>query len=165
MGIRQIDITNEETAREVLGIQLPSYKIEAALIEFYGIPPLKDTVETLMECGETFLGYYEDGNLCGAVSFKTENEVIDIHRLMVNPEHFRKGIARRLLQEVEKAAESATAMIVSTGSKNKPAIQLYEKIGFHKVKEEQLPEGLSITHFKKRKENQDGSMGNQALGR
>lgn len=153
MGIRQIDITNEETAREVLGIQLPSYKIEAALIEFYGIPPLKDTIETLMECGETFLGYYENGNLCGAVSFKIENEVVDIHRLMVDPEHFQKGIARRLLREVEKATESASAMIVSTGSKNSPAIRLYETNGFRKVGEERLAEGVSITHFEKRKGN------------
>jgi len=44
--IKKIDITNLKFAKEVLSVQLPSYQVEAELIDFYDIPPLKDTVST-----------------------------------------------------------------------------------------------------------------------
>ncbi len=37
--IKKIDITNPEIAEEVLSVQLPSYQVEAELIDFYDIPP------------------------------------------------------------------------------------------------------------------------------
>jgi predicted acetyltransferase len=43
---------------------------------------------------------------------------------MVHPKEFRKGIAKELLQFVEKGNIGYGKMIVSTGSKNIPAIKL-----------------------------------------
>ncbi|WP_245996645.1 hypothetical protein [Brevibacillus invocatus] len=45
--IRIIDAHNPETAQDILRIQIPAYQIEAALIDFDGIPPLKDTVDSI----------------------------------------------------------------------------------------------------------------------
>lgn len=92
--IKKIDITNPGISKEVLNIQIPSYKIEAEIIDFYDIPPLKDTVHSLQQCGETFFGYYLNDELCGVISIKIDDGIIDIHRLMVHPYHFRKGIAK-----------------------------------------------------------------------
>ena len=44
---KKIDITNPKLAKDVLNIQIPSYKVEAEIIDFYEIPPLKDRVDTL----------------------------------------------------------------------------------------------------------------------
>src|SRR5699024_12347757 len=69
---------------------------------------------SLQQCGETFYGYYSNGWLCGVVSIKTAKCVIDIHRLMVHPNHFRKGIAKKLLNFVEGNKEKFKTIIVST---------------------------------------------------
>ena len=147
--IKKIDITNLKLAEEVLNIQIPSYKVEAEIIDFYDIPPLKDTVYTLQQCGETFFGYYLNEELCGVISIKVENSIIDIHRLMVHPKHFKKGIAKMLLDFIENDIEGFETIIVSTGSKNTPAVTFYLKNGFSKTEEIIITERLSLTKFKK----------------
>lgn len=148
--IKKIDITNPGISKEVLNIQIPSYKIEAEIIDFYDIPPLKDTVHSLQQCGETFFGYYLNDELCGVISIKIDDGIIDIHRLMVHPYHFRKGIAKKLLKFVEGGnKEKSATIMVSTGTKNTPAIDFYLKMGFSKTEEKSVSEGLSLTSFKK----------------
>ncbi|MFJ8511796.1 GNAT family N-acetyltransferase [Lysinibacillus xylanilyticus] len=147
--IKKIDITNLKLAEKVLNIQIPSYKVEAEIIDFYDIPPLKDTVYTLQQCGETFFGYYLKEELCGVISIKVYNGLIDIHRLMVHPKHFKKGIAKMLLDFIENDNEGIEKIIVSTGSKNIPAVTFYLKNGFSKTEEIRITDRLSITYFKK----------------
>jgi ribosomal protein S18 acetylase RimI-like enzyme len=147
--IKKVDITNPKLAKEVLNIQIPSYRVEAEIIGFYEIPPLKDTVDTLQQCGETFFGYYLNEKLCGVISIKAEEGVIDIHRLMVHPRFFRKGIAKMLLDFIESNKEGYETIIVSTGSKNAPAVSFYLKNGFSKTEETRVTKRLSLTSFKK----------------
>jgi len=148
--IKKIDITNPEVSKEVLNIQVLSYKVEADIIDFYDIPPLKDTVQSLQQCGETFFGYYLNKALCGVISIKTNDRIIDVHRLMVHPKHFRKGIAQRLLNFIEVQMENFEAIVVSTGTKNAPAAAFYLKNGFLKTEETRITERLSLTSFKKK---------------
>lgn len=147
--IKEIDISYRENAEYVLNIQMPSYKVEAEIIGSYEIPPLKDTVDTLQQCGEIFFGYYLDEELCGVVSVKEENDEVDIHRLIVHPTHFRKGIAQRLLNFLVSYSKVGTIK-VATGSKNTPAVRFYEKNGFEKVKEITVNKKLSLTYFEKK---------------
>lgn len=147
--IKLIDITNKELAEDVLRVQLVSYQVEAELIDCYEIPPLKDTVDKLRQCGEKFYGYYSDEVLGGVISFKEDNDLLDIHRLMVHPDYFRQGIAQMLLDFVEAENKDCETLIVSTGSSNAPAVRFYEKNGFVKTEEISLSEGILITSFKK----------------
>ncbi|AKG04480.1 GNAT family N-acetyltransferase [Salimicrobium jeotgali] len=146
--IKIVDITDSEVAEEVLNIQIPSYNNEAELTDFFELPPLKDTVHSLQQCEETFFGYYLGEELCGAISVKVVNRVIDIHRLMVHPDHFRKRIATTLLRFIEEGADFE-AMTVSTGSANEPAVNFYLKHGFVKTGESKITKDFSITSFKK----------------
>ncbi len=147
--IKKIDITNRKNAESVLTIQIPAYEMEAKIIGSYEIPPLKDTVDTLQQCGETFFGYYLNEELCGAISIKLEDDKVDIHRLIVHPNHFRKGIAQTLLNFLEKNS-NVKAVKVATGSKNTPAVNFYKKNGFQNIKEVTINEQLSITFFEKK---------------
>ena len=147
--IKIIDISDRKNAEDVLNIQIPSYKVEAEIIGSYEIPPLKDTVHTLRHCGETFFGYYENEELCGVISIKVDDDEVDIHRLIVHPNHFRKGIAQLLLNFIETKFEAETIK-VATGSKNTPAISFYKKNGFQNIKEVILNEQLSLTFFEKK---------------
>lgn len=58
--IKQLDLKDEKVLEKVLDIQMASYKIEAEIIGFDEIPPLKDTINTLKQCNETFYGYFID---------------------------------------------------------------------------------------------------------
>lgn len=148
--IRTLDVTDEQVADRILKLQIPSYMVEAKLINFYDIPPLKDTVETLQNCGEEFYGYFIGNDLCGAVSFKVESKALDIHRLIVHPNHFRKGIANQLLCFIEEQVRGVEKLIVSTGFKNKPAVEFYLKRGFKVEKVVQVNEHLSLIYFEKK---------------
>lgn len=147
--IKKFDIRNTKNAEKLLKIQIPSYKVEAEVIDYEDIPPLKDTVNTLQQCGENFFGYYIKEELCAAISVKVSDHEVDIHRLIVHPDHFRKGIAQKLLTFIEGQFDIKT-IIVATGSKNTPAITLYKKNGFQVTKEVQVNEHLSLTYFEKK---------------
>ncbi len=140
---------NRDIVKDIRNLQLLAYKIEAEIIQYDRLPPLLDTIDSIQQCNETYFGYFEQGNLCGVISINVIDSVIDIHRLMVHPKHFRKGIANSLLHFIEKSEVGAKEIIVSTGKKNKPAIKFYEKHGFTRVKDMNITEGLSISCFKK----------------
>ncbi len=149
--IKKLNITNKVVAKRILDIQLPSYRIEAGLIDFYDIPALKDTVETLQHCGEKFYGYFVEEELVGAVSYKIEEQkVLDIHRMIVHPSHLKKGIASSLLDYIQHNDKNVERVIVSTGAKNIPAKNLYKRYGFIEVEEKALPVGVTITLFEKK---------------
>jgi len=147
--INEIDITDPVIAKEVLEIQILSYRVEAKIINFYDIPPLKDTVETLQQCGETFFGYYHNEELCGTIAITTKENVIDIQRLVVHPAHFRQGMAKKLLKHVEQQNKDCHMITVATGTQNTPAVNFYIKNGFLKTTEEKITESVSLTYFKK----------------
>lgn len=147
--IKKFDIRNTKNAKDLLTIQIPSYKVEAEIIGYDDIPPLKDTVNTLKQCGETFFGYYIKEELCAAISVKVIDNEVDIHRLIVHPDHFRKGIAQKLLTFIEGQFDTMT-ITVATGSKNSPAVTLYMKNGFRITKEVQVNQYLSLTYFEKK---------------
>lgn len=148
--IQELDVQDIQWASRILEIQLPSYRVEAELIGFDGIPALQDTVETLMACGEAFYGYMIGDDLAGAVSYKDEDGVRHFHRLIVDPNHFRKGIGNQLVQYVlEHAPSEITKYIVSTGQLNHPAKSLYIKHGFVQQQELEVGPGVFLTFFEK----------------
>ncbi|UOK56639.1 hypothetical protein MGI18_17530 [Bacillus sp. OVS6] len=55
-----------------------------------------------------------------------------------------------LLDFIESHIEGIETIIVSTGSKNTPAVNFYEKNGFSKIGETRVNERLSLTSFKKK---------------
>ncbi len=63
--MKELDITDRKVAQQVLDLQLSSYRVEAELTGFDGIPPLRDTVEMLISSGETFYGWYREGSWPG----------------------------------------------------------------------------------------------------
>jgi signal peptidase II len=125
--IRAIDLTQE--APVLLLLQQTAYQTEADLIGFQGIPALHETLDELQGSQETFYGAYQENQLLAAVSYKLEDGVLDIHRLVVSPSHFRQGLARRLLEYL-LAQVQYQKVTVQTGSANAPALALYQSLGF-----------------------------------
>lgn len=147
---QKIDHRNEETAKAIQRIQRPAYKLEAGLIGFEGIPQLTETLPELQNCDETFFGCVDKDALLGFISYRKEDETIDIHRLAVDPDHFRKGIGRLLLAFLLKTFNGMD-FIVSTGKANLPAKKLYESFGFIETKDFEVAPGVFCTALEKKR--------------
>ena len=147
--ITQFNISDKNLAQAVFSLQKKAYQIEADLIDCDVIPPLTESLGDLMSCGEEFIGFFTEGDLLGAVSYKLTEKLVDIHRVMVDPSHFREGIARKLLLYLEELHGRNREMIVSTEVGNKPACELYGALNFVKVGEELVGNGIALARFRK----------------
>ncbi|TWT16148.1 GNAT family N-acetyltransferase [Planomicrobium sp. CPCC 101079] len=127
-------------------IQIPAYRIEAELIGFDGIPPLKETVEDIQKSDETFIGFFED-ELKGFISYKQEKKLIDIHRLVIHPDSFRQGIASKLITFL-LSEFPGYKFIVTTGQANIPAKKLYVSLGFVEQKDFEVAPGIWCTELR-----------------
>jgi ribosomal protein S18 acetylase RimI-like enzyme len=146
----RLDLADEAIAGAVLDIQRAAYAVEAELIGSDGIPALTETLDELRAAGEEWIGLYDDDGLAGAVSWRAlDGGTIDIHRLVVAPRAFRRGVASALLDGLDQAFPDRP-MVVSTGSANEPALALYRRRGFDVVGEREVVPGLFITELARR---------------
>ncbi|MER2172944.1 MAG: GNAT family N-acetyltransferase [Psychrobacillus psychrodurans] len=145
--IQLVNHNDEKVAESILSIQLPAYKVEADLIGFDGIPQLLDTVENIKSSKEQFLGKLDGSKLVGFLSYEGTEELIDICRLVVDPNHFRKGIASELLSYLLNVYGNVKKIVVSTGAKNTPAITLYERHNFTKLVDVEIEPDFFITQL------------------
>ena len=137
-----LDLSDDAVLHELWTVQRLAYAVEAEIIGFDGIPPLHETPAELRASGETFLGLYDEEGLAGALSYELVGSTVDICRLVVHPRAHRRGIASRLLD-----ALPAGPQIVSTGTKNEPALRLYRKRGFVETGTREIAPGVTITEL------------------
>ncbi|AWP25776.1 GNAT family N-acetyltransferase [Paenibacillus glucanolyticus] len=146
--INELSLEDRDTVQQIWGLQHMAYPLEAELIGFTDIPPLLDTFDTIRTSGETFFGYINDeGELIGAIAVEAEEAQVTISRMMVHPGHFRKGIAGTLIRHVLETYHKAPMFTVSTGTRNTPAVTLYEKFGFVKDHVFEVAPGVELTEF------------------
>ncbi|QOT10147.1 GNAT family N-acetyltransferase [Paenibacillus sp. JNUCC32] len=146
--IKELSLEDRDTVQQIWSLQHMAYPLEAELIGFSEIPPLLDTFETIRASGETFIGYInEEGDLIGAIAVEPEVDQVTISRMMVHPGHFRKGIAGSLIRHVLECYKEAPMFTVSTGTRNTPAVTLYEKFGFVRDHAFEVAPGVELTEF------------------
>jgi ribosomal protein S18 acetylase RimI-like enzyme len=145
----RLDLSDASIASQLLELQREAYRVEAALLGSNEIPPLRETLPELQAGGETFLGALVDGVLAGAISWKLDGDTIDLHRLVVHPAHFRKGIGVALVRAALAAEPTARRAIVQTGAANAPAVALYRQEGFEPAGEIEPVPGLRVACFTK----------------
>jgi GNAT superfamily N-acetyltransferase len=147
--LERLDMTRRDVASAVLELQRRAYRVEADLIGSDRIPPLRETVEELQASEQTFLGAYLGGTLAGAISWRVDAGVLDLHRLVVDPNHLRLGIGTALVRAALAAEPEVNRVIVQTGALNEPAKRLYRREGFEETDEVEVVRGLWVTRFRK----------------
>ena len=150
MQLVRLDPLDRDTAAELLELQHRAYRVEAELIGDDRIPPLHETLEDLLGCGETFLGARDGATLIGAISWRSDDATLDIHRLMVDPGAFRRGTASALVRAALVAEPGARRAVVQTGAANEPARALYLREGFELVDEAVVGGGVRVARFARR---------------
>lgn len=79
---------------------------------------------------------YENGKAlgCGAIK-KYAPDAMEVKRMYVSPESRKKGIASKVVAELEKWAKelSYARCVLETGKKQPEAIELYKKSGYKQI--------------------------------
>lgn len=142
----KLNLQDELTLDDLWSLQHKAYRLEAEIIGFRDIPPLLETREMLSRVKEEFYGCLDDTEeLLGAVAVMEEAPgKLTVTRMMVSPEHFRQGVAGRLLEYIFDHYAQMEQFIVSTGKLNLPAVKLYTKHGFVPVQAEEVAPGVEL---------------------
>ena len=148
--VRELDLDAPGTAEAIVVLQRASYRVEADLLGARTLPALKESPRRLRRSGERFLGAFEDDRLVGAVAWKRTGPLVHIHRLVVHPDRFRRGIGGALLDALDALEPDAERTIVATGAANPPARRLYERRGFLPVEEHLAPGSIAIVTYERR---------------
>ena len=100
------------------------------------VTPTPDEVVTRFDEGPIWVAV-DDGEIVGSVSVVPEREWLYIRSMAVSPKSQGLGIGSKMLQEAERygADNGFDKLFLYTTYFSAPAIKLYEKNGFYKVRD------------------------------
>jgi ribosomal protein S18 acetylase RimI-like enzyme len=139
--MKLIDHSNSDTAFELMQLFHASYAIEAQLLKAVDFPPLKRKLNEFIDSENDFYGYLKNDELAGAVEIRHHKEYIHLQSLVVNPDHFRQGIAGKMMDFILQQFGDER-LLVETGVDNLPAKNLYLKYGFELIHEWDTDHGV-----------------------
>lgn len=116
-------------------------QIEYMLTHLYS----EETLTNSMRNGETFLLLSDHESPAGFASFavwKGDPSIWKINKLYVLPENHGKGYGRKLIDEVSgRARKAGIDTLILNVNRHNPALGFYQKLGFQKLHEEDIPVG------------------------
>ncbi|SEQ96940.1 Ribosomal protein S18 acetylase RimI [Lachnospiraceae bacterium NE2001] len=151
-----------EDLKEILELQYLAYQSEAALFGTDDIPPLKETLEEVIEEynngivlkmvfdeseKDTELSN-ENGKIIGSVRAYEKDGTAYIGKLMVHPDFRGQGYGTKLLNEIQKYYSNKRYELF-TSTRSVDNIRLYEKNGFKKFKQEAVTDELIFVYMEK----------------
>lgn len=145
--------------KEILQLQYLAYKSEADLFGSRDIPPLKQTIDEVVEefISGIILKMIDDKNtIIGSVRAQERDGTVYIGKLMVHPEHRHKGYGTMLLCEIEKCfPDKRYELFTSTRSLDN--IRLYQKLAYSIFARKNVNDELVFVYMEKRKEHSNGA--------
>ena len=142
---------NFNDLQEILQLQYLSYQSEAALFGSKDIPPLKQTLNEVIDefNNGVILKMINDQNtIIGSVRAKNDNGSVYIGKLMVHPDYRHNGYGTRLLTEIEKYFPHKRYELF-TSTRSIDNIRLYQRIGYKIFKEETVSQELQFVYLQK----------------
>ena len=151
-GIKvRIEKAQIEDLQEILTLQYLSYQSEAALFGSQDIPPLKQTLDEVIDeyhSGIVLKLVDENNIIIGSIRAKENNGTVFISKLMVHPNCRGNGYGTRLLKEIEQYfPERRYELFTSTRSVNN--IRLYERMGYKMFDKKSINDELTFVYMEK----------------
>lgn len=134
--IQILDRNDPERVAAVFAIQRAAYQKEAEILGVESLPPLQETARDIQLTSDEILVALDGERAVGAIFLEgSANDLsLTISKLVVDPQYFRRGVGRRLVELVLQR-EFNSRLRVTTGAANIPAVSLYQTLGFTVVRE------------------------------
>ncbi|MDJ1501786.1 GNAT family N-acetyltransferase [Xanthocytophaga agilis] len=131
-----------QTWPDTFGSILSKEQIAYMLDWMYSIPSLE---EQITQKSHTFLLAEEEDTTFGYISYQlnyTNQPKVKIHKIYILPSSQGKGVGKALFTQVEAIARSHSQQTLSLNvNRQNPAVQFYERIGFHVTGQENIDIG------------------------
>jgi GNAT superfamily N-acetyltransferase len=127
-----IESANIDDAEQILALQKLAYESEARLYDDWTIPPMTQSLESLVSelHNDTVLKALDGQTIVGSVCATVSDNVCHIGRLMVHPSHQGRGLGTALMRAIEERFPDATGFELFTGSRSEGNIRLYTRLGY-----------------------------------
>ena len=123
---------NFDDLQEILQLQYRSYQREAALFGSKDIPPLKQTLDEVIDeynNGVILKMVNDENTIIGSVRAKESNGTVYIGKLMVHPDYRHNGYGTRLIKEIEEYFPNKRYELF-TSTRSTDNIRLYQSLGY-----------------------------------
>lgn len=140
-----------EDAEAILALQKIAYQSEARLYNDWSIPPLTQSLESLLGefADSVVLKAMSGERIVGSVRARAAHGVCAVGRLVVHPELQGQGIGSRLLERIEESFPGVTRYELFTGNKSEANIRLYQRHGYTISRTKMLSPTVTITFMEK----------------
>jgi len=150
--IERLENNDLKISKKIRSVFQVSYKVEAKLLNATNFPPLKRSLENYVKSNTEFFGYLKNEELAGVIEVDHNDNYTHISSLVVDPNFFRQGIARKLMEFVLNTFDT-NLFVVETGLENGPATELYKNFDFKEVKQWNTDHGIRKIRFERRINN------------
>jgi DNA/RNA-binding domain of Phe-tRNA-synthetase-like protein/ribosomal protein S18 acetylase RimI-like enzyme len=140
-----------QDAAEILTLQKLAYQSEAAIYGDYTIPPLTQSLDSMVTQfqHDMVLKAVLDGKIVGSVRGYLQDGTCYIGRLIVHPDFQNRGLGTRLMREIEARFGQAERCELFTGENSLKDLHIYHKLGYQPVRREQLTERVRLVYLEK----------------
>ena len=142
---------NMDDLQEILNLQYLAYQSEAALFGNKDIPPLKQTLDEVIEeyhKGIILKMVDTDNLIIGSIRAWEMKGIVYVGKLMVHPDYRHRGYGTKLLSEIEKYyPQKRYELFTSTRSIDN--IRLYQKMGYQEFDRRRVDDQLEFVYMEK----------------
>ena len=142
----------EADLEAILALQKLAYRSEAELYGDDSIPPLTQTLEGIRkEFGRAVFLKAEEkgGHIVGSVRATAAAGTCQIGRLIVHPDHQRRGIGSALMHAIEACFPEARRFELFTGDRSVDNQRLYRGLGYSEFKRAHLAGAVWLVFMEK----------------
>ena len=159
---------DRDDAPEILALQKTAYQSEAEIYGDHSLPALQQTLEELQtdfgpsqpaEAGDsvpegttkTFIKAVVNAKIIGSIRGYAAADTAYLSRLMVHPYFRRRGIGRRLLDEIELAFPQVSRFEAFTGHQSKRNLYQLNQRGYQVFKTEPFNSNVTWVYLQKQR--------------
>jgi ech hydrogenase subunit C len=142
---------DKSDAPEILALQKVAYQSEAEIYGDHSLPALEQTLEQLQADFDrmTFFKAVVNSKIIGSVRGRSDGETAHLSRVIVHPYFRRRGIGRRLLDEIEQAFPGVRRFEAFTGHQSKRNLYQLAKRGYQAFKTEPFSPVINWVYLQK----------------